>query len=65
MAKPNLAELLASKFAITPDELHESRALPLSRPSIYEAIKRGEIPSFRLGRKIVIPSAALRAKFCI
>lgn len=31
-----------------------------SLPTIYQAIERGEIPSIRLGRKIVIPTAALR-----
>ena len=33
--------------------------LCISRASAYEAVKAGEIPSIRLGRRIVIPTAAL------
>jgi excisionase family DNA binding protein len=35
-------------------------ALRLSRASAYRAISRGEIPSIRLGRRLVVPTAALR-----
>ena len=33
--------------------------LCISRASAYEAVKAGEIPSIRLGRRIVVPTAAL------
>jgi excisionase family DNA binding protein len=33
--------------------------LRLGRSAAYEAIKRGEIPIIRLGRRIVVPRAAL------
>jgi excisionase family DNA binding protein len=33
--------------------------LGISRNSVYEAVHRGEIPSLRLGRRIVVPRAAL------
>jgi excisionase family DNA binding protein len=33
--------------------------LGLSRPCAYEAVHRGEIPSIRVGRRILIPRAAL------
>ncbi len=33
--------------------------LGLSRGLAYEAINRGEIPSLRIGRRILIPRAAL------
>ncbi len=33
--------------------------LGLSRNSTYVAIARGEIPALRLGRRIVVPRAAL------
>lgn len=38
----------------------ETRALlGLSRTLVYEAIRRGEIPSIHVGRRILIPRAAL------
>ena len=36
-----------------------ARVLHISRGSAYEAVKAGEIPSIRIGRRIVIPTAAL------
>ena len=33
--------------------------LGLSKNSTYEAIKRGEIPTIRFGRRIVVPAIAL------
>lgn len=40
--------------------VEETRAqLGLSRGLIYAAIQRGEIPSIRVGRRILIPRAAL------
>jgi excisionase family DNA binding protein len=35
------------------------RALGLSRNAAYEAVKRGEIPTLRFGRKLVVPTAPL------
>jgi excisionase family DNA binding protein len=35
-------------------------ALGLSRTSSYEAVRAGTIPSIRLGRRLVVPTAALR-----
>jgi excisionase family DNA binding protein len=37
-----------------------SRALHISRAAAYEAVKNGEIPSIRIGRRIVVPTAAVR-----
>lgn len=34
-------------------------ALGISRNSAYEAIRRGEIPAIRLGRRLVVPRPAL------
>lgn len=34
--------------------------LGLSRQSTYGAARRGEIPTIRLGRRIVVPTAPLR-----
>lgn len=35
--------------------------LGVSRQTAYKAVRRGEIPSLRLGRKIVVPRAKLDA----
>ena len=35
------------------------KRLGLSRPSAYLAVKRGEIPAIRIGRRILVPVAAL------
>jgi len=35
------------------------RRLGISRGLMYEAIRRGEIPSIRIGRRILIPVAPL------
>jgi excisionase family DNA binding protein len=31
----------------------------ISRGSAYEAVRRGELPSIRIGHRIVVPTAAL------
>ncbi len=36
-----------------------AKVLRISRNSAYEAVKRGEIPSLRLGRLIRVPRAAI------
>ena len=36
-----------------------ANVLGISRGSAYEAIRRGEIPSIRLGRRILVPLPAL------
>jgi excisionase family DNA binding protein len=36
------------------------RALKLSKASTYEAVSKGEIPSIRIGRRLLVPTAALR-----
>ena len=45
------------KRVLKPDEV--GKLLRISRGSVYEAIRRGSIPSLRIGRKILIPRAAL------
>ncbi len=44
-------------LVLTPDEAR--RLLRCSRGKIYEEIRKGTIPSIRLGRKIIIPKASL------
>ncbi len=36
------------------------RAYGLGRSASYEAVKRGDLPVLRCGRKLVVPTAALR-----
>lgn len=36
------------------------QALGLSRQSTYNAVASGEIPTIRVGRRILVPTAALR-----
>ncbi|RMF09398.1 MAG: DNA-binding protein [Alphaproteobacteria bacterium] len=36
-----------------------ARILGLGRSSAYEAVRRGDIPSLRIGRRILVPRAAL------
>lgn len=46
-------------LAITPDEAAEK--LSVSRSSIYRAIKAGDIPTIRIGRRLLVPVRALEA----
>ena len=45
------------KLAVRPTEAGE--ALGLSRTRIYQLVQSGEIPSFRIGRSVRIPTSAL------
>lgn len=35
-------------------------AIGLGRSAAYEAVRRGEIPSIKIGRRVVVPTASLR-----
>lgn len=50
--------LTLSRPACSLDDAAE--LLGLSRPTVVEAIERGDIPGQKLGRKWVIPTAPLR-----
>ena len=45
------------KIVYTVEEAAE--LLEISLPSAYQAIKKGEIPVIRIGRRILVPVAAL------
>jgi excisionase family DNA binding protein len=47
-----------SKPTLTVDEV--SSIIGCSRSSAYEAVRRGELPSLRIGRRLLIPTARLR-----
>ena len=53
---------LRARPGISPDELLKAKVMPLTRGGLYEALHRGEIESFRLGKKIIIPTAPLLRK---
>jgi hypothetical protein len=63
-AARSLAAIL-SQPAISPEELHASGLIPVGRNGIYEACGNGEIECFRVGKKIIIPTAPLRRKLGI
>ena len=48
----------AERLTLTVDEAAET--LGISRAFAYEAVRRGEIPSIRIGRRVLVPKAALR-----
>jgi excisionase family DNA binding protein len=62
MGKPAKAkvETLLARPTITPDEL--AVVLRISRNGAYDAVRRGEVDSFRVGKKIKVPTAPLRRK---
>lgn len=56
-----VADALANwrdKPTVTADETAE--ILRLGRNSTYEGIANGEIPSIRVGRRVLVPTASLR-----
>lgn len=42
-----------------PNEHCAARALGISRYAAYEAAKRGDIPTIRIGRRVMVPTAPL------
>jgi excisionase family DNA binding protein len=49
---------LLMRPTLTPKEV--SRIVRMSRNGTYEAIKRGDIASVRIGKRILVPSVAIR-----
>lgn len=49
---------LLQRPTLRPDEV--ARILRMSRNGVYEAINRGDIPSIRIGSRIVIPGEPFR-----
>jgi hypothetical protein len=67
MAKSRTAENYLDELdndpaaSLTPDEAHRIVGRDkISRSAWYAGIKRGEIPSIRIGKRILIPKFALR-----
>ncbi len=55
--KPSLLDELAAHATISVERTAE--VLGLGRTAAYEAARRGEFPTRRLGRRIVVPVPAL------
>ena len=47
----------AQKYVLSVE--YAGKRLGLSRPSAYQAVKRGELPVIRIGRRILVPVVAL------
>ncbi len=52
-----LEEVMEQRLTLTVDEV--AHVLGISRALAYELVARGEIPSLRLGRRLVVPRRAL------
>jgi excisionase family DNA binding protein len=52
-------EQMDEKDSLTLDVQTAARRLGISRNGAYEAIRRGEIPTIRIGRRLLIPRLAL------
>jgi excisionase family DNA binding protein len=48
---------MTDKLTLTVEEV--AKALHVSRTLAFQAVHRGEIPSIRVGRRILVPRAAL------
>ncbi len=48
---------MENKVVMTVEEAAE--LLKISKPSAYQAVKHGEIPVIRIGRRILVPVSAL------
>ena len=45
--------------SITMTVTEAGRALGIGRSAAYEAARRGEIPTIRIGRRLIVPAAAI------
>lgn len=50
-----MAQTTGARF-LTVSEVLERGELPLGRTALYEAIRRGDIPHVRVGRKLLLPA---------
>lgn len=42
-----------------------ARILGISRGSAYEAVRRGDIPTIRIGKRLIVPVAALERMLAV
>jgi len=57
VTQPTILEVLRSNPTVSVETA--GAALGLGRASAYQAAKRGQIPSIKLGRRLVVPSGHL------
>ena len=57
--RKKLAEVARDRAAISVEEA--GKILELGRTAAYGAAKRGQLPTIRLGRRVVVPVARLEA----
>lgn len=57
-ATPGAVAPVGDRLVYTVEEA--AQLLGISRAFAYEAVQRGEIPSMRIGRRILVPKAALQ-----
>jgi len=55
--KPGATKMKADDLTLTVDET--AKFLRIGRNSAYQGVMRGEIPSFKVGKRILVPRAAL------
>ena len=55
--RANAAAQARTRLTLTVEEV--AATLGISRAFAYEAVRRGEIPSIRIGRRVLVPRAAL------
>ena len=55
---PGAAESAPTRLTLTVEEA--AATLGISRAFAYEAVRRGEIPSIKIGRRVLVPRAALQ-----
>jgi excisionase family DNA binding protein len=49
--------IMEEKLVLTVDET--AALLGISRPTAYQGVEKGKIPSIRVGKRILVPKAAL------
>jgi excisionase family DNA binding protein len=54
-----MTDVLRRSQALTITSDEASRRLGIARNQAYEAAKRGEIPTIKIGRRLLVPRAAL------
>lgn len=59
--KPSKRDVNALLSELTLPVPSAGRVLGLSRNKAYDAAKSGEIPTLKFGRRLVVPTAALRS----
>lgn len=63
LSTPSVRLDLPDPLPVTLTVEEAARVLRIGRNSAYEAIARGDIPSVRIGGRVLIPSARLLALF--